>query len=509
MTTGADLPRLGIDLGTTTTCVCVVDGTGEARVLTNREGGATTPSAVYLAADGTAAVGGLALDQRVHEPGRVITEIKREIGGDYTVAVPGGHLRPEQISALILRQAVEDALEALGTAVPADGPLARVVVTVPAYFGTAERARTREAARTAGLDVLDLVNEPTAAALASGLRATPAGRAVLVYDLGGGTFDVTVVLMFPDEVRVVATGGDARLGGADWDRVLVDLVLDQLGDFSDEEEDPRTSPRLMAGLLGQVQAVKVALSTSTEQVLSLRTTRGRVHRMVISRSDYEKATSDLLDRTLDFTGDLLDQARAAGVPTIDDVLLVGGMSRTPAVARRLRETFPHLPAPRLAADAELVVARGAAQVAAGEPRKVVDVTSKGYGVLIVRDAGRPSLGSAVHWIIAPNTPLPTSGRHTLCTVRDGQTAMRVAVYESTTDVLSDDEADHLRLDERTMEGLPRDGRRGDPIELDFSLGADGVLRIDARAANGARLRIETQVRGGGTDAVAPLPGLRR
>ncbi|MFD0206082.1 MULTISPECIES: Hsp70 family protein [Saccharothrix] len=508
MTTRADRPRLGIDLGTTATCVCVVDSTGEARVLTNREGRATTPSAVYLDADGTAAVGELALDQRAHEPGRVITEIKREIGGDYTVAVPGGHLRPEQISALILRQAVEDALETLGTAVPDDGPLASAVVTVPAYFGTAERARTREAARIAGLDVLDLVNEPTAAALASGLRGTPAGRAVLVYDLGGGTFDVTVVLMYPDEVRVVATGGDARLGGADWDRVLVDLVLDQLGDVSDEE-DPRTSPRLMAALLGRAQAVKVALSTSTEQMLTLRTAQGRVHRMVISRSDYEKATSDLLDRTIDFTADLVEQARAAGVSTIDDVLLVGGMSRTPAVARRLDEAFPRLPAPRLAADAELVVAKGAAQVAAGESRKVVDVTSKGYGVLITRDAARPSLGSSVHWIITPNTPLPTSGRHTLCTVRDGQTTMRVAVYESMTDVLSDDEADHLRLDERTMEGLPRDGRRGDPVELDFSLGADGVLRIDAHAANGARLEIEAQVRGRDTDTVAPLPGLRR
>ncbi|MFJ6673292.1 Hsp70 family protein [Actinosynnema sp. NPDC091369] len=508
MTNGADRPRLGIDLGTTATCVCVVDGSGEVRVLANREGGATTPSAVYLGADGTAAVGDLALDQRAHEPGRVITEIKREIGGDCTVAVPGGHLRPEQISALILRQVVEDALEALGTAVPADGPLAGAVVTVPAYFGTAERARTREAARIAGLDVLDLVNEPTAAALASGLRGTPGGRAVLVYDLGGGTFDVTVVLMFPDEVRVVATGGDARLGGADWDRVLVDLVLDQLGDVSDEE-DPRTSPRLMAGLLGRAQAVKVALSTSTEQMLTLRTAGGRVHRMVISRTDYENATSDLLDRTIDFTADLIEQARAAGVSTIDDVLLVGGMSRTPAVARRLDEAFPHLPAPRLAADAELVVAKGAARVAAGESRKVVDVTSKGYGVLITRDAGRPSLGSAVHWIIVPNTPLPTSGRHTLCTVGDRQTTMRIAVYESMTDVLSDDEADHLRLDERIMEGLPRDGRRGDPVELDFSLGADGVLRIDAHAANGARLEIETQVRGRDTDTVAPLPGLRR
>ncbi|MGM1058714.1 Hsp70 family protein [Saccharothrix sp. Mg75] len=509
MTTGADRPRLGIDLGTTATCVCVVDGSGKVRVLSNREGGATTPSAVYLDADGTAVVGDLALDQRAHEPGRVITEIKREIGGDYTVAVPGGHLRPEQISALILRQAVEDALEALGTAVPADGPLASAVVTVPAYFGTAERTRTREAGHIAGLDVLDLVNEPTAAALASGLRGTPAGRAVLVYDLGGGTFDVTVVLMFPDEVRVVATGGDARLGGADWDRVLVDLVLDQLGDLSDEE-DPRTSPRLMAGLLGRAQAVKVALSTSTEQLLTLRTAQGRVHRMVISRNDYETATSDLLDRTLDFTADLIEQARAAGVSTIDDVLLVGGMSRTPAVARRLDEAFPHLPTPRLAADAELVVAKGAAQVAAGESRKVVDVTSKGYGVLIMRDAGRPSLSSStMHWIIVPNTPLPTSGRHTLCTVRDGQTAMRVAVYESMTDVLSDEEADHLRLDERTLEGLPRDGRRGDPVELDFSLGVDGVLRIDAHAANGARLRIETQVRGRDTDTVAPLPGLRR
>ncbi|UVS80568.1 Hsp70 family protein [Actinokineospora sp. UTMC 2448] len=508
MTTNPDRPRLGIDLGTTTTCVCVVDDSGEARVLANREGGTTTPSAVYFDSDGTAVVGGDALGQRGQEPGRVITEIKREIGGHYTVAVPGGHLRPEHVSALILQQVVEEALEALGVAEPADGPLASAVITVPAYFGTEERARTLEAGRMARLDVIDLINEPTAAALASGLRGTRSGRAVLVYDLGGGTFDVTIVRMFPQEVRVVATGGDARLGGADWDLALIDLVLDRMGDLPDQD-DPRTSPRLMADLLGQVQGVKAALSTSTEQSVTARTARGRVHHVVISRNDYEKATSDLLDRTIDFTGDLIEQVRGLGVLSIDDVLLVGGMSRTPAVARRLAETFPRLPAPQLAADPELVVAKGAAQVAAGEARKIVDVTSKGYGVLITRDAGRPSSGSAVHWIIAPNTPLPTSGRHTLCIVRDGQTAMRIVVYESTTDVLSEDEADHIRLDEHTMEGLPRDSRRGDPVELDFSLGADGVLRIEAHAANGARLRIETQVRGGAADTVAPLPGLRR
>ena len=508
-------PVLGIDLGTTNTCVAIVDDDPAGRVLPNADGELTTPSVVLFGDDGTAVVGKGAVAELERDPGRVVTLIKRQMSSDkYTIEAGGRRWYPRQVSAVILRKVVEDALAHLGHTVPVKGPvngpaeepIADVVITVPAYFGSAERTATVEAGRLAGLNVMGIINEPTAAAIAHGLRSPAGGRTVLVYDLGGGTFDVTVVRMLPTEMQVVATGGDAHLGGADWDRRLAKLVLDKLGE-TDPDADPRTDARLMARLILQVEAVKIALSDRTIVRFRVRTPHGPSDWITVSREEYDEATEHLLDRTIDFTRDLLNKARRKGVTMIDDVLLVGGMTRSPAVARRIAAAFPELPVPRPPGDAEHIVARGAARDAARRARSlahddlgadiasVVNVTSRGYGVVVVRDFDRPGNGKRLVWMIEPDTEVPTKHHDVLHTVCDDQRRMAIQVYESTTDILTEHVEDHIRLVDGDLVGLPAGRPRGYEVELDFELGMDGILRIRARAANGATLQLDARISG--------------
>jgi molecular chaperone DnaK len=501
------------------------------QVLPNAEEKLTTPSVVYFGEDGTATVGERAKAELERDPGRVVTLVKRDMGRDnYTVEAAGGRWYPQQVSAVILRKVVEDALAHLGHPLPAEGPIADAVITVPAYFGHAERKATVDAGKLAGLNVMEIVNEPTAAAVAHGLRGAAGGRTVLVYDLGGGTFDVTIVRMLPGEVRVVATGGDARLGGADWDRRLANLVLDKLGEI-DPDADPRTDAGLMAQLVLQVEAVKIALSRREVSRFRVRTKQGPSDLITVSRDEYEEATEDLLERTIDFTRDLLGKALHKGVAAIDDLLLVGGMTRSPAVARRIAAAFPDLPAARPPGDAEHMVANGAARMAAraahGPARaahgpvraeqpgenipSVVNVTSKGYGVVVVRNVDRPRDGKMLSWMIEPNTEVPTQRHDLLYTVYDNQRRVTIQVYESMTDVLTDNVVDHVRLVEGDLVGLPAGLRKGHEVTLDVELGTDGILRIRAHEANGATLRLEAKVSGelAQEDMDTPLPGIRR
>lgn len=531
VTSNGRRPVLGIDLGTTNTCVAIVDDDLTGRVLPNAEGTLTTPSVVFFDDDGTATVGERAKAELERDPGHVVTLIKRDMGRDsHAVEAAGHRWYPQQVSAVILRKVVEDALAHLGHPLSAEGPIVDAVITVPAYFGHAERTATVDAGRLAGLNVMDIVNEPTAAAVAHGLRGAAGGRTVLVYDLGGGTFDVTIVRMLRNGVEVVATGGDSRLGGADWDRRLTELVLDKLGE-TDPDADPRTDAGLMAQLVLQVEKVKIALSRREVSRFRVRTAQGPSDWITVSRDEYEEATEDLLDRTIDFTRDLLGRARHRGVTAIDDLLLVGGMTRSPAVARRIAAAFPDLPAGRPPGDAEHVVAKGAARMAAriardpgraaGDPGhdnrpgedipSVVNVTSKGYGVVVVRDFDRPSDGKMLSWLIEPNTQVPVQLHHVLCTVYDNQRRVRIQVYESTTDVLTDNVVDHLRLVEGDLVGLPAGLRKGHEVTLDVELGTDGMLRVQAHEANGAALRLEARISGElpPEDMDVPLPGIRR
>jgi molecular chaperone DnaK len=521
-------PVLGIDLGTTYSCVAHLDENGRATVLPNQESDLTTPSVVFFEATGSVTVGKFAKNELKNEPGRVVDLIKRHMGEEgYTVDIDGEEQYPQAISALILKQVVEDALGVLGVDVPAAGPLADVVITVPAYFGAAERQATRDAGEMARLNVVNIINEPTAAAIAYGLVTPGEDRTVLVYDLGGGTFDVTIINVSQNDIRVVATGGDHRLGGADWDARLADLISEKF-----QEQHPGSDPRTDLDAAGSVELLaeeaKKAL-TRRDTYSSTIVAHGERAKIEISRKELEECTADLLGRTLDFTRDVLGQARNKGVDRIHELLLVGGMSHSPAVKQRLVEEFPDLPKPQLA-DPDQIVAKGAALFAASSvaetdgsvssmgglpgraalPR-IVDVTSKGYGIAVVRDRRKPEDGEIVSWLIRPNDEIPASPRGTFHTVEDGQVTVQIAVYESRTDVLSEELTDNLELVKGDLVGLPPNQPAGQPLEVSFNLDADGILRITAVASNGKDLRLEAKISGLVPEEVkrAPLPAIQR
>lgn len=502
-------PVLGIDLGTTYTCVATMRGRG-AVVLPNSEGESTTPSVVYFAEDGTALVGSAAVARRDREPGRVVSLIKREMGrANVTVDAAGHRYHPQQVSAVILIKIVQDALRHLGLPLPETGPVADAVVAVPAYFGAAERKATAQAAALARLHLLDLVSEPVAAAVAHDLHRG-GHRTAMVYDLGGGTFDVTVVRVEPSlPAKVVAITGDHRLGGADWDRRLTSLVLSQANSAADAV---RGDPVAMGALMRQVEQLKIALSNADRHTALISD-----HPVTVTRDEYEEATADLLDRTVELTRDALELARQSGVEKIDELLLSGGMSRSPAVARALAEQLPELPPARLAHDADHTVAKGAARLAGHalglDTSDAVDtVTAKGYGVAVVRDAERPSLGHGVLWLIPPGADVPAVRQHEVCTIRDGQRRMAIRVYESATGFvlgdLADNPADHTALVEGEITGLPAGVPKGEPVEIGFELDGNGVLHVHVRAPD-TSLRLEAKVAGAMTEDEmnAPLPGV--
>lgn len=524
---------LGIDLGTTYSCVAALDENSRVTVQPNQEGDLTTPSVVYIENSGNVVVGKFAKNELKNEPERVIALIKRHMGEEgYTVAVDGRDYYPQQVSAMILQQVVEDALAVLGAEKPDSGEMADVVITVPAYFGAAERQATQDAGEMAKLNVLSIINEPTAAAIAYGLTSTGGERSVLVYDLGGGTFDVTIIKVSDAEIRVVATGGDHRLGGADWDERMVDLIVEKF-----QEQVPGQDPRDDLDAAGTIELVaedaKKALSRRDNYSVAI-TAGGARAKIEITRAEYEDQTADLIGRTLDFTKDVLDRARDKGLTKIDELLLVGGMSHSPAIKARLVAEFPELPGPQLA-DPDQIVAKGAALFAASRVAesvdsgdatgsttehaalpggkampKIVNVTSKGYGVAVVRDPKKPDGDLRVAWLIRPNDEIPTGPRETFSTIHDNQETVHVTVYESFTDVLSDELADNKELVNGDLTGLPG-GPAGQPVKMAFNLGSDGILHITATASNGRELKLEAQISGLIPDEVkqAPLPLLTR
>jgi molecular chaperone DnaK len=518
-------PVLGIDLGTTYSCVAVLDENQRVSVLPNQEGELTTPSVVFFEQTGSVTVGRFAKNELKNEPDRVVALIKRHMGEEgYTVEVDGKQRYPQEISALILKQVVEDALGVLGIEAAGE-PLADVVITVPAYFGAAERQATRDAGEMAALNVLNIINEPTAAAIAYGLMSAGEERSVLVYDLGGGTFDVTIIKVSPTEIRVVATGGDHRLGGADWDARIVDLMCDK---FTEQHQD--TDPRLDLDAAGTIELVAEEAKKALTRRDSYSTTLvagGQRAKIEITRDELEQATADLIGRTLDFTSDVLGHAADKGTTKIDELLLVGGMSHSPAVKQGLVARFPDLPSPQLT-DPDQIVAKGAALFAAskvaesdgqaslrglpggGALPKIVNVTSKGYGIAIVRDARRLDDGRIVSWLINPNDEIPASKSDKFRTVQDNQESVEISVYESTTDVLSKELDDNLKLVEGELVDLPREPA-GQPLQVSFNLGADGILHITATARNGNEIKLEAKISGLVPEEVkrAPLPAIQR
>ena len=355
----------GIDLGTTYSCISFIDEYGKAVVLKNSDGDHTTPSVVMVESEDNIVVGTEAKRSIEMESDKTVQFIKRKMGKENdTVNLNGTTYHAPEISSMILKKIVNDANEELRqTGVLQDGESVKdVVITCPAYFGMNERQATKAAGELAGLNVLNIINEPTAAAISYGVSGNDKNETVLVYDLGGGTFDITVMSIVGSDISVVCTGGDDQLGGKDWDEALMDYVTERYEEENGEDlsEDPET----IASLYVDVETWKKALTSREKVNISVNGPAGRF-REELTREKYEELTSDLLNRTKNLLDDVLGTAEKQGYPIsrIDKVLLVGGSSRMPQVAAMIEKDYHVTP---VLADPDEAVAKGAAIYASNE-----------------------------------------------------------------------------------------------------------------------------------------------
>jgi molecular chaperone DnaK len=497
---------VGIDLGTTYSAIATLDEQGRPFTLPNRDGEMLTPSAVLLLDDGSAVVGQSALDYALEQPDRVATLVKRRMGlPGYGRPVAGQEFRPETLSAVILRKLVQDAeLHA--------GPIDKAVITVPAYFDDTRRKATKDAGRIAGLEVIDILDEPTAAALAYSfqqprgggprlLDALPEeGRTVLVYDLGGGTFDVTLVRLRGREFQALAIEGDVRLGGKDWDDRIVEHVA---GVFQKQTGmDPRQDPLALVNLHASAERAKRTLSKLPQTTVTCQHA-GRVVTVPLSRAEFETLTRDLLVRTRLTTQQVLRQANLTW-EQVDRVLLVGGSTHMPMTGQMLQELTGKEPDHALAVSE--VVARGAALhagiVAAHDTHDKICLEPEAMDVLagvVEINVNAHSLGIEVKQnegrvndiLIAKNTQLPTAASRVYYTRVPNQPRVRVKVLQGEA---TQAEA-CISIGECWIEGLPRNLPKGSPIQVRCGVGSNGlidVMALDMTSGKLARTTIHRQ-----------------
>ncbi|MFT4099656.1 MAG: Hsp70 family protein [Burkholderiaceae bacterium] len=463
---------VGIDLGTTNSEIAVVRD-GRVEVIPVTASVKILPSVVGIGDDGALLVGEAARNQHAAHPERTVRSIKRRMGEDAPVTMAGKDYAPQEISAMILGRLKALAEAHLGHAVD------KAVITVPAFFSDAQRQATREAGRIAGLDVVRIINEPTAAALAYESRHEGARKA-LVYDLGGGTFDVSVVNLEGDVVEVLASHGNNHLGGDDFDRKLVDHALAHLK--ATHGVDASSSPAVMARLQRAAEAAKIQLSdrpfaTLNEEFL-LEHEGVPLHlALEVSRDDYEAMIKPYVDETLDAVHVALSGAGLA-VSDIDEILLVGGATRTPLVARRLEAELGRQP--RGEVDPDLCVAMGAAiqaaLIAGTRTRTVlVDVTPYTFGTSAVGELnGEPYVHCFIP-LIRKNTPIPVSKSEVFYTMFDGQETVEVTVYQGE----DPDALNNIEIGRFQVEGLS-DVPSDNPILISLSLDLNGILEVSAR-----------------------------
>jgi molecular chaperone DnaK (HSP70) len=470
----------GIDLGTTNSVIAVVRD-GVPRVL-DVAGASLLPSVVGLDAAGRLLVGAPARNQRAAFPERTVASVKRRMGQSEPVRLGDRSLTPPEVSALILRELCRGAEQATGERVE------RVVITVPAFFQDAQRAATRLAGEIAGLEVVRLINEPTAAALAFEGTVPGRERTLLVYDLGGGTFDVSVVVTDGELTEVLASHGDVQLGGDDFDQLLADRVLRDLGGAADLDERGR------ARLLEAAEAAKCRLTEEVEVQVREEFLRGGADPLhldaKVARALLEELIEPLVERSLDSVHEALARSGRT-LAQIDDVLLVGGQTRTPRIAERLR-TVTGL-APRRDVHPDLCVALGAAIAGAqaagiATGRVLVDVTPYTFGTSVLGELdGRPYDEQFVP-LIDRGTPLPVVRSETFFTVVDGQRAIDARIFQG-----ESQDARHNLLVGRFMVDGMSPAPAPSPVVFRLALGIDGILDVSVtESSNGrvTRARIE-------------------